>query len=98
MGVRVGGYNPHTYEHFHACTCTHTCMHFKYDNFMHMAAPMRGSLGNTYDVIMHLCVCMHACAHIHVHVCGGVAPPTSPIPTHPLRGHPQISKNSIRLE
>ena len=79
---------PHTCTHAHACTHTHvcTCMCGKHDNFMPMAAPIKGIPMMSY---MHVHV--HACIHMCVHVCGGHPlttphphPPTPP----PLRGDP----------
>ena len=32
--------------HAHAHTHAHTCMHYKHDNFMQMAADIEKSLGN----------------------------------------------------
>ena len=99
MGVWVGFGKPHTHTHMHAHTCTraHTCMRYRHDNFMQMAAPI-GISHWEFPMMSYACVCM--C--VHVRACVGVAAthPHPHPPTHPppRGGPPEISKNTIRLE
>ena len=86
----VGGCPPHM------CTCTHaharTCVRGKHDNFMQMAAPIRGNPWEFLWCHMHVHVRAHACMCVHVHM-GGVHPLTTPNPhpptPHPPEGDPQ---------
>ena len=80
-GWRVGGgWGVPTHLHMH----THAHMCVKHDNFMQMAAPIRGIPG--------VCVCVH----MHACMCTCVGGTLSPPP--PPRGTPGISQNSIALE
>ena len=94
-GEWLGG-TPHTCAHAHACTHAHvcTCMCGKHDNFMQMAAPIRGIPMMSYGhVHVHACTCVCMCVGDTL-----LPPPTPSTHPQPLRGDPRISQNAIELE
>ena len=70
LGVRLGGGNPHTYVHTHACMCTHmmcTHTHIHMLNMLNMAAAMVVAIFNFLTCWFSIsCVCMWACMCVHV--------------------------------
>ena len=82
MGVVLGG-APYIHALARACmhvhTCTRTCG--KHDNFMQMAAPIEGILGNS----LWCHTCMHLLTNPHLH------PPTPSSPREDPRNHSKFN-------